>query len=89
MRSEDIADDTAKQAFVNLHESLLKLSHGTHGRAESAQEQAELERELPVLLFGRIVQRCPLQDEDFTNAGARKPLNFVRQMRDIVKKSEK
>jgi len=89
MQPATFEDQATKPSFEALHKALLQLSHGSHGSAKSAGEQAALERNVPLLEFCEIVNKGKITSDDVEKGGAKQLVKLVQQFRDIGEKKGK
>jgi len=86
MRPEEIKDEATKPVFLDLHKSLLSLSHGAHGKSQPVPEGAFNKGKLPMVFLCDLLKRNPIEDAEIKKAGADENfLAVVKKLREIAK----
>jgi hypothetical protein len=86
MKPGEMKEQTVKTAFLDLHKSLLLLSHGRSGKSEPYSGGAGIDGKLPLVFFCDIMKKASIQDAEIKKTNAdEKLLTVVRQLREIGK----
>jgi len=89
MKPGEIKEEAARASFLDLHRSLLPLSHRAHGKSEPFSEGAGIEVKLPLVFFCDIVKKGSIQEAEIEKAKAdEKILTIVKQFREIARRGQ-
>ncbi len=86
MKPGEIEEAAARAVFLDLHKSLLSLSHGKNGNSKPFSKGAGIQGKLPLVFLCDLVKKSSIQDAEIEKAKAdEKLLGIVKQLREIGK----
>lgn len=86
MRPEEIKEEAARPGFLDLHKSLLSLSHGVHVKSEHLPETALERSKRPLVFLCGLLKQRPIEDAEIKKTGADENLlAVVKKLRELGK----
>jgi hypothetical protein len=86
MRPGEIKDEATMPVFLDLHNSLLSLSHEVRSKSQPVPERAFNKGKLPMVFLCNLLKKSPIEDAEIKKTGADENfLAVVKKLRETGK----